>query len=415
MFPSSVVRKLAPSEDFFAETHTFTSVTLDLKGPLDVAAISTAFDLLLEVYPVYAGHIEQGVDGRFQIVAADDLMHPGIWLVEEGEELSPAYRLDQTEALINLLVKTGGDCSELTLYVHHSLSDGTHIAGLALELFTRYTALVTTGDPGPVSPQPAPESIEALLEQRGIQKGQRSGLDRFIPAMFAHELPPRRATTTATDYEHPVAVPTARARLSKEETTALTRFGRKNRLFVNNLVSAAILLAEWRIRETPHIPIPYVYNVNLRPLLEPPVSPTGCTLALGVATYLASITAESDIVELARDIADTLQADLAVGVVQQSLLHFNLQYEGNVPGLADVVLSTNIGNIASAMPTPPDLEIVNLRSQFYRASSAVIDVYGFGVVAGELILEHHVDAAAPERALDMVLALLRSASLEYQR
>ena len=82
MFATSVIRKLAPSEDFFAETHTFTSVALDLKGPLDVAAMSTAFDILLEVYPVYAGHIEQGADGRYQIVAADDLMHPGIWLVE---------------------------------------------------------------------------------------------------------------------------------------------------------------------------------------------------------------------------------------------------------------------------------------------------------------------------------------------
>jgi phenolphthiocerol/phthiocerol/phthiodiolone dimycocerosyl transferase len=415
VFATSVIRRLAPSEDFFAETHTFTSVTLDLKGALDVGAMSMAFDILLEVYPVYAGHIEQGADGRFQIVAADDLMHPGIWLVEEGEELSPAYQLDQTEALINLLVKAGGDQSELTLYVHHSLSDGTHIAGLALELFTRYTALVTTGDPGPVTPQPAPEPIEALLEQRGIQKGQRSGLDRFIPAMFVHELPPRRATSTLTDYDHPVAVPVARARLSKEETTVLTRFGRKHRLFVNNLVSAAILLAEWRIRETQHIPIPYLYNVNLRPLLEPPASATGCTLALGVATYLAQITAETDIVDLARDIADTLQADLSEGVVQQSLLHFNLQYEGNVPGLADVVLSTNIGNIASAMSMPPGLAIVDLRSQFHRASSAVIDVYGFGVVAGELILEHHVDAAAPGRALELVLALLRSASLEYQQ
>jgi hypothetical protein len=414
VFSTSVIRRLAPSEDFFAETHTFTSVTLDLKGPLDVAAMSTAFDTLLEVYPVYAGHIEQGPDGRFQIVAADDLMHPGIWLVEEGEELWPAYQLDQTEALINLLVRTGREHSELTLYVHHSLSDGTHIAGLAFELFTRFTALVTAGDPGPVIPQPAPESIETLLEQRGITKGERSGLDRFIPAMFAHELPPRRATSTVTDYDHPIAVPTARARLSKEETRALTKFGRKNRLFVNNLVSAAILLAEWRIRETPHIPIPYVYNVNLRPLLEPPVTATGGTLALGVATYLAQITPDTDIVELARDIADMLQADLSEGVVQQSLLHFNLQYEGNVPGLADVVLSTNIGNIASAMPMPPDLEIVGLKSQFHRASSAVIDVYGFGVVAGELILEHHVDAAAPERPLELVLSLLRAASLEYQ-
>jgi hypothetical protein len=414
VFSTSVIRKLAASEDFFAETHTFTSVTLDLKGALDVDAMSLAFETLLEVHPVYTGHIEQGADGRYAIVADDDLLHPGIWIVDEGDEPSQAYRLDQTVSLINLMVTAGAEHSELTLYVHHSLSDGTHIAGLALELFTRYTAIVTTGDPGPVSPQSAPQPIEVLLEQRGIEKGQRSGLDRFIPAMFAHELPPRRATSSVTDYDRPTAVPAARARLSKPETSALTKFGRKNRLFVNNLVSAAILLAEWRIRETPHIPIPYVYNVNLRPLLQPPVTATGCTLALGVATYLAQLTVDTDLVELAKDIADTLQADLSDGVVQQSLLHFNLQYEGNVPGLADVVLSTNIGNIASAMPMPPDLEIVGLQSQFHRASSAVIDVYGFGVVAGELILEHHVDAADPGRPLELVLSLLRAASLEYQ-
>jgi len=411
VFPTSVIRKLAPSEDFFAETHTFTSVTLDLKGSLDIAAISMAFDTLLDIYPVYAGHVEQGADGRYQIVA-DDLLHPGMWIVEGDDEPSSAMQLDQSVSLINLRVKPADGHSELTLYVHHSLADGNHIAGLLFELFSRYTDVVTTGDPGPVSPQPAPEPIEALLEQRGIQKQQRSGLDRFIPAMFAHELPPRRATNM-TKYERPVAVPTARGRLSKPETTALVQFGRKHRLFVNNLVSAAILLAEWRVRETPHIPIPYVYNVNLRPLLEPPVTPTGGTLALGVATYLAQITPDTDIVELARDIAGTLQVDLSDGVVQQSLLHFNLQYEGTLPGLADIVLSTNIGNVA-AMPTPPDLEVVGFQSQFHRASSAVIDVYGFGVVAGELLLEHHVDAAAPERSLELVLSLLRAASLEYQ-
>lgn len=408
-FATSVIRKLARSEDFFAETHTFTSVMLTLSGPVDVDAMSTAFDTLLEQFPVYAGHLEQGADGRYQIVM-DDLLHPGIWVLEEGEP--PYTQLDQSIALIFLELTPGDGHAQLTLYVHHSLADGNHIAGLLFELFSRYTAVVTTGDPGAVTPLPAPEPIEALLEQRGIQKQQRSGLDRFIPAMFAHELPPRRSTESRKT-ELPVPVPVGRGRLDVAETAALVKFGRKNRLFVNNLVSAAILLAEWRLRETPHIPIPYVYNVNLRPLLEPPVTPTGCTLALGVATYLAQITHDTDLVDLARDIASTLQADLADGVVQQSLLHFNLQYEGTMPGLADVVLSTNIGNVA-AMPTPPGLEVTGFQSQFHRASSAVIDVYGFGVVGGELLLEHHVDTAEPEKPVNMVLSLLRAASADYR-
>lgn len=408
VYPTSAIRKLAPSEDFFAETQTFTSITVLLKGSVDIDAMSEAFDTLLEVYPVYAGHLEQGPDGGYLLVA-DDLLHPGIW-VQEGDDPSPTAQLDQGVALVYLLVKPGDGCADLTLYIHHSLADGTHMAGLLFELFSRYTDLVTTGSAGPISPQPAPESIEAVLEQRGIHKLQRSGLDRFIPAMFAYDLPPQRATSRSKA-ERPAAVPTGRRRLSKSETTELVKFGRKNRLFVNNLVSAAILLAEWHIRETPHIPIPYIYNVNLRALLEPPVSPTGCTLAIGVATYLAQITPETTLVELARGIADLFQADLTDGVIQQSLLHFSMQNEGAIPGLPDVVLSTNLGN-AAAMRTPPDLEVVGVQSQFYRASSAVIDVYSFGTVGGELLLEHHVDAA--EKTVDLIVSILRAASLEYQ-
>jgi hypothetical protein len=412
MFPTSVIRKLAPSEDFFAETETFTSVTVHLKGSVDIDAMSLAFETLLEVYPVCAAHLELGADGRYQIVT-DDLLHPGMWITSGGNGASSAVHLDQTVSLVNLMIKPADGHAELTLYVHHSLADGHHIAGLLFELFSRYTDVVCTGDPGPVSAQPAPEPIETLLERRGIQKLRRSGLDRFIPAMFAYEIPPRRSAGSAKP-DRPVPVPVARGRLTIPETKALVQFGRKHRLFVNTLVSAAILLAEWRLRETPHIPIPYLYPVNLRGLLEPPVTPTGSTLALGVATYLAHISPDTGIVALARDIADTLQADLSDGVIQQSMLHFNLQYEGGPPGLPDFVLSTNIGNV-SAMPTPPDLELVDFESQFHRASAAVVDIYSFGVVGGQLLIEHHVQTTSPEKSLELTLSLLRDASLEHQR
>jgi phenolphthiocerol/phthiocerol/phthiodiolone dimycocerosyl transferase len=410
-FATSVVRKLAKSENFFAETQTFTSVTVHLKGPVDIDAMALAFDTVLEVYPLYAGNLEPGADGRYQIVA-DDLLHPGMWVVEDGDEPSSAVQLDQTVSLANLLLKPGDEDAELTLYVHHSLADGHHIAGLLDELFSRYTDVILTGSPGSVSVQPAPEPIEVLLEERGIQKQQRSGLDRFIPAMLAYDLPPKRSTGRSKP-ERPVPVPVARRRLTQSETTALVRYGRKNRLFVNNLVSAAILLAEWHIRETPHIPIPYIYPVNLRGLLEPPVAPTSATLALGTATYLARITPNTTMIDLARDIADTFQADLSEGVIQQSMLHFNLQYEGALPGLPDVVVSTNIGN-ASAIRMPPGVQAVGFQSQFHRASSAVIDVYSFGVAAGQLILEHHVEATTPESSLELILSLLRAASREYR-
>ncbi|BCI53460.1 phthiocerol/phthiodiolone dimycocerosyl transferase [Mycolicibacterium litorale] len=410
MFSTSGIRKLAPSEEFFAETQTFTSVTVFLEGALDVDAMAMAFDVLLEVYPVYAGHLEQGTDGRYEIVT-DDLLHGGMWMVDGDGERAPHMRLDQNVSLLNLLLRTSDGRAELTLFVHHSLADGHHIAGLFFELFSRYTELIATGDVGPIQVQQAPEPVETVLAQRGVQKLRRSGLDRFIPAMFAYELPPRRSSGSEQPTE-PVEVPASRGRLTRDETTALVRFGRKNRLFVNSLVSAAILLAEWRLRQTPHIPIPYLCPVNLRGLLEPPVTPTGCTLALGVACYLAEITSDTTLTGLAHDIADTLQTDLSEGVIQQSMLHFSLQYE-EIPGLPDAVIFTNIGNV-SAVPTPPGLEVVDYRSEFHRASAAVVDVYTCGIAAGQLRVEHHVQNAASERSIESILSLLRAATLEYQ-
>ena len=52
MFPSSVIRKLARSEEMFAETHNFVGLGAHVKGPVDVDALSAAFDALLEAHPV---------------------------------------------------------------------------------------------------------------------------------------------------------------------------------------------------------------------------------------------------------------------------------------------------------------------------------------------------------------------------
>ena len=92
MFPSSVIRKLARSEEMFAETHSFVGLGAHVKGPVDVDALSAAFDALLEAHPVLGGHLERGPDGRHQIVV-DDLVHPGIDVVELDDPAaeSPPY------------------------------------------------------------------------------------------------------------------------------------------------------------------------------------------------------------------------------------------------------------------------------------------------------------------------------------
>jgi hypothetical protein len=338
-------------------------------------------------------------------------------LIVEGDNRASSetsrIELDPSVSLVNLMVKPADGHAELTLCAHHSLADGYHLAGLLVELFSRYTDVVRTGSTGPVSAQPAPEPLEAVLEQRGIQKKQRSGLERFMPAMFAYELSPPRPAERLCNPASPVAVPAARGRLTERETTALVEFGQVHRLFLNQLVSAAILLAEWRIRKTPDIPIPYVYVVDLRPLLEPPVSPMGATNPLGMATYLAAIKPNTTLVDLARDVAKTFRVDLFDGVIQQSMLHFKPQYDEGQRGLPDVVSSTNLGK-TPALRSPPNLRVDDWQTEIYRSSS-IFDMYSIGMFGDQLAVERHTYAPEPQRSVDVILSILRATALEFQR
>src|SRR6202012_2018488 len=118
VFPGSVIRKLAGSEEVFAHNETFFALAVDMTGPVDIGAMSDAFDALLASHPIFAGRLERADDGRHHIVA-DDLLPPGIWLAGgPGSQTAIAgMQLDQNQSLMNLRLKGDGDRSELTLYV----------------------------------------------------------------------------------------------------------------------------------------------------------------------------------------------------------------------------------------------------------------------------------------------------------
>ena len=303
-----MIRKLAHSEEVFAANETYFALTVQISGEVDIDAVSDAFDAVLQSHPIFAGHLEKADDGRHQIVA-EDLMHPGIWLVDErtSEAALAGMQLDQSQSLLNLRLKISGDLSDLTLYAHHALADAHHVFGLLEEFFSRYTDAVATGDAGQVTPEPAPEPLEVLLEQRGVTKQARSGLERFFPAAFAYELPAVAKPPVALNPDSIQIIPAARIRFSEEETSDLVEFGLANQLSLNSVVAAAILLTEWELRNTPHLPIPYVYPVDVRYLLTPPVSATGSTLPLGLASYLAEIGPDTELVDVARGIVDAFR------------------------------------------------------------------------------------------------------------
>lgn len=389
-----------------AEIQNWVGLGAHVKGPIDIDALSAAFDALLEAHPILTAHLEKDSDGRHQLVA-DDLLPPGIEVVElddHGAE-SPPLHFDQSQSLVHLRLTISAGQAQPTLYVHHCLADGHHLYNLIEELLSFYTDLVSTGSIPPVTAHPAPESIEAVLAQRGIQKQKRSGAERFMAAMFAYDLPPTRRAATGVKPAWPVRVPTVSCQLSERETSDFVAFCRAQKLGVNPVLSAVLLMAEWRLRGATNIPLPFIQTVDLRYFLSPPVSATGCTNPVGLATYLAEIDHKTSVVDLARDIAETFRADLADGLIQQSRLHFSPQYHGNPPGLPDVVMLSDNG-LVPPMRTPPDLELTTCHGEMYFTVSAGIDIYFSQIFAGQLNIEYYSHGPAPQRSLEAIRSLL---------
>jgi hypothetical protein len=280
------------------------------------------------------------------------------------------------------------------------------------ELLSFYTDLVTNGRIGAVAVESAPESIEAVLAERGIEKQKRSGVERFLPAMFAYDLPPTRRAATDDKPSSPVRAPMVSGRLGERETNDVVAFAKAHDLTLHAVLSAAVLMAEWRLRGKLNIPIPYIYTVDLRYFLSPPVSATGCTNPIGLATYLAEVDDKTRVVDLARDIAETFQADLSDGVIQQSRLHFSPQYAGNPPGLPDAVFLSNNG-LVPPVRTPPGVEVTTTHGEMYLAVSAGIDIYFTQIFNGQLNIEYHSHGPAPEKSVEAIRSLLCSIAEQH--
>jgi NRPS condensation-like uncharacterized protein len=419
VFAGSVIRKLHPSEAGFAAYNMFSAVTVDILGELDIDAMSDAFDAVLQAHPVFASHFEQDSEGFYQIVA-DDLLHSGIWIVDDADGMrSPdvATKLDQSVSLINLqlILREGG--VELTLFVHHAIADGHHLAALLEELSTRYTNVLDTGDPGPIVPQPAPLPMEVVLQQRNVKKLPTSGGERFYPFINAYDLPPQKPTFSSAP--GPMrSVPVVRCRLTTEETADLIEFSREQGLSLNTLVAAAILITEWQFREIPHIPIPYFYPVDLRYILSPPVGATESSNLCGLGSYVAHISPDTDIVDLAMDITETFRSDLANGLIQQSVLHTGsaIEIQEQTDGLPPIVFCTDISSLPS--PTIAGLEVRDFRSQFYysnpedRSREVTGGFYGVGIQAGQLVIQQNTELSA-EKILEAIRDLLCSLPSDY--
>ena len=117
--------------------------------------------------------------------------------------------------------------------------------------------------------------------------------------------------------------------------------------------------------------------------------------------------------DLARDIIEAFRSDLADGVIAQSFLHFGLDYQGNPPGLPDIVMATDGGELPP-LRTPPDLVVEQFEMEvLFASTSAGVDMYSVGTYDGRLMVSYHSHGPEPERYVAEIHTLLSGVPSRY--
>ncbi|MEV7526516.1 hypothetical protein [Streptomyces sp. NPDC091371] len=365
--PALAGRLLAPSEAMHVEPTETVAYAVAVQGPLGVSALTRAFEASCRVHPVFTGCI-RSEGASAELVMRDDRPVPAVQVrTTDGEPLPATRKLDHAKDLIGLEVSRNGGRSSVTLLTDHSLADARASLALLAEIWGHYTDIIATGQPTPLEVQPIPESLESLLAHRGVTRLGRSGVEALFepaPGPDLHkEARPAGAALAARQVRR-------RIRFTADTTSALVRLGQANGLSIHGLVSAAVMIAHAQVAaEGPReVAVPFMYPVDVRARISPPVEALAGTNIFGTVGFKRSVGADTDPLVLAKALLEELNESVSDGVVQQSQLHFTGPDNDAPPPpvqtpvvlAADTTMLTNWGRIPH-LRTPGDLTITDFR------------------------------------------------------
>lgn len=167
MTAATVIRPLAPSEQIFAFSEVFVGYCARVSGPLDLSALTSAFEALVTAHPMLGAQLAPTEPTGHTLVTSGP---PEIVLtVADGdpEMLLTGAEPDQRRALGTVHVVRSGTTAGVTLLVHHSIADATHALKLLEQLWHCYAAAAAGRVPF-LAPTRQPLPVEDLLAARGV-------------------------------------------------------------------------------------------------------------------------------------------------------------------------------------------------------------------------------------------------------
>ncbi|MBF6331088.1 phthiocerol/phthiodiolone dimycocerosyl transferase family protein [Nocardia transvalensis] len=408
MFDVGVVRRLAPSEEWFVRSGVYAAVAVTVRGDLNLPALTAAFEVLRQTHPVLAARLEPG-DGGHLLVETAAPAAINIYDDNSGSSLSGAS-LDSSRSLSRVHVMRDGQRTRVELLVHHAIADARHLLALLYRLWSTYTDIVQ-GIAFDTVRQRYPESMEKLLADRDIYS---YGPDQEPPSWLpVDDVAPGYGTQLET-----TVTPTVRWRADVAVTESLIEFGHQHHVTVNGLVSAALLQGEADVLAVPITEIALGYLVDLRDRLTPPVEATLGTDVLGWASFTSSSNPDAGLLELARAISTSLRASIADGMLLRAAIQTG---PGNMSDAEDVripprnVTVTNWGRIPP-LRLPANLEIDDLYAVIYNelrspdAAKPQPPLYWITTFSGRLSVQltvaHPLDVESAQNRIDILRSRL---------
>ncbi|WP_330327765.1 phthiocerol/phthiodiolone dimycocerosyl transferase family protein [Streptomyces pseudovenezuelae] len=315
-------RALCPVETLYVGQRSRAVLSCTLRGRVDVAALSAAFDATTEANPPLRSRIEQAETGPvLRLLDADErprlITRTGDETEAYAAELNRPLPLGGPLSRAVLVSAPDGDSHLFVLVIDHTVTDGHSSIAVHNLLWDRYRQLVEGGtgegaDPqGPRWPEPVSRLLPAVDDADTAKY-----LDGRLEEIRRHpvELVPYDAGTgEGADADGHIEV--RRLTLDADLTSRLRRTARASGVSVHALISATLLVTARR-----RLPgdggartLGCLSPVDLRSRLSPPLPASALVPAVTTHLQTVQVSATSQPLEVARAVHDRLSDFLSRG------------------------------------------------------------------------------------------------------
>ncbi|KOT30661.1 protein kinase [Streptomyces caelestis] len=374
-------RALCPVETLYVGQRSRAVLSCSLRGPVDVAALSAAFDAMTEANPPLRSRIEQDGAGHVLRVLGE-AERPRLVTRTGAEEEAYAAELNRPLPVGGPLSRAvlvsapDGESHLFVLVVDHTVIDGHSSIALHNALWDRYRALVdgesTAEGAGPGLPR-LPEPVSRLLPPADDADTAKY-LDGRLEETRRHpvELVPydvRRPSATGHEAGPDGHIEVRRLTLDPDLTSRLRRTARGSGVSVHALIAATLLVtARRRLDGDGSRTLGCLSPVDLRSRLSPPLPASAPVPAVTTHLQALGVSESSEPLELARAVHARLSDFISRGD------HFHeMRITPEIPRTPALQLATVIATNMGVVPGPRlpdglravDVRLVPAREQYF--------------------------------------------------